>query len=144
MMNFNAPYNRENLVDFLQYQFLPSDYQPNEQDMGYAGGKSAKILSITELGYCESLNLHVLEVKHNSSNDARVSIAKEIFSFLRDNAWYNCLVAFVPNDNRDVYRLSFIKQTPKLINNKLDWEHSNPKRYSFLLGVGQHVKTQQP
>lgn len=141
MMNFNAPYNRENLVDFLQYQFLPSDYQPNEQDMGYAGGKSAKILSITELGYCESLNLHVLEVKHNSSNDARVSIAKEIFSFLRDNAWYNCLVAFVPNDNRDVYRLSFIKQTPKLINNKLDWEHSNPKRYSFLLGVGQHVKT---
>ena len=143
MMNFNAPYNRENLVDFLQYQFLPSDYQPNEQDMGYAGGKSAKILSITELGYCESLNLHVLEVKHNSSNDARVSIAKEIFSFLRDNAWYNCLVAFVPNDNRDVYRLSFIKQTPKLINNKLDWEHSNPKRYSFLLGVGQHVKTPQ-
>ena len=143
MMNFNAPYNRENLVDFLQYQFLPSDYQPNEQDMGYAGGKSAKILSITELGYCESLNLHVLEVKHNSSNDARVSIAKEIFSFLRDNAWYNCLVAFVPTDNRDVYRLSFIKQTPKLINNKLDWEHSNPKRYSFLLGVGQHVKTPQ-
>lgn len=141
MMNFNAPYNRENLVDFLQYQFLPSDYQPNEQDMGYVGGKSAKILSITELGYCESLNLHVLEVKHNSSNDARVSIAKEIFSFLRDNAWYNCLVAFVPNDNRDVYRLSFIKQTPKLINNKLDWDHSNPKRYSFLLGVGQHIKT---
>ena len=143
MMNFNAPYNRENLLDFLQYQFLPSDYQPNEQDLAYSGGRSSKISSITELGFCESLDLRVLEVKHNSSNDARVTLSKEIFSFLRNNAWENCLVAFVPNDNRDVYRLSFIKHKPKLVNNKLDWEHSNPKRYSFLLGVGQHIKTPQ-
>ncbi len=143
MMNFNAPYNRENFVDFLRFQFLPSDYQPSEQPIAYNVGKTAKILSITELGYSASLNLHVLEITHNSSNDARVTLSKEIFSFLRNNAWYNCLVAFVPNNDRSVYRLSFIKQTPKLIDNKLDWDHSNPKRYSFLLGVGQHVKTPQ-
>lgn len=143
MMDFRAPYNRENFIDFLRFELLPSDYQPVEQETGYSGNKSAKIISITELGYCASLDLHVLEVKHNSSNDARVSIAKEIFSFLRDNAWYNCLVAFVPNNDRNVYRLSFIKQTPKLVNNKIDWDHSNPKRYSFLLGVDQHVKTPQ-
>ena len=53
------------------------------------------------------------------------------------------MVAFVPNNDRNVYRLSFIKQTPKLVNNKIDWDHSNPKRYSFLLGVDQHVKTPQ-
>ena len=143
MMDFRAPYNRENFIDFLRFELLPSDYQPVEQETGYSGNKSAKIMSIIELGYCSSLDLHVLEVKHNSSNDARVSIAKEIFSFLRDNAWYNCLVAFVPNNDRNVYRLSFIKQTPKLVNNKIDWDHSNPKRYSFLLGVDQHVKTPQ-
>ena len=113
----------------------------DESSVCFVQNGASKIQTIHKIGENSDLNLQLLEVVHSSTNDARVSLSKEIFRIMRDNAWQNALIAFVPADNKDVWRLSFVKMSYKLDDNKINVEHSNPRRYSFLLGIGQHTKT---
>lgn len=141
MIHLDSAYNRQDLLDFLENKFLPNDYEPSE----YVDplGSHNSITKITNLGGVRSLdNLQVLEVFHSSKSDARITLSREIFRYMKNNQITYALVAFVPNDDNSVWRLSFIKMSPK-INSKgvLEWENTSPKRYSFLLGVGQHIKT---
>lgn len=142
MIHLDSAYNRQDLVDFLENKFLPYDYEPSECVDPLGAHNS--ITQITNLGkVSRSLDgLQVLEVLHSSRSDARVTLSREIFRYMQNNQITYALVAFVPNDDSSVWRLSFIKMSPK-INSKgaLEWENTSPKRYSFLLGVGQHVKT---
>ena len=140
MIDFKAPYNRENFSSFLD-DFLPYSTVFNEHDVVFARNTASKITNITSVGTCSELGLQLLEVKHSSTNDARVGISKEFFKIMRDNSWQNALVAFVPNDSSNIWRLSFVKMSYKLKDGKLDYETSNPRRYSFLLGLNQHTKT---
>ncbi len=140
MTDFKAPYNRESFSNFLD-GFLPYSTELDEQSIAFATSPSSKITSITSLGNCSELGLQLLEVKHSSTNDARVSLSKEFFKIMRDNSWQNALVAFVPDDDSNVWRLSFVKMSYKIKDGKLDYETSNPRRYSFLLGQNQHTKT---
>ena len=64
-----------------------------------------------KLGSSDTLDLVVYEVKHNSKNDARISLSKEAFRMLADEMEDRALVIFVPEDNNDNYRFSLIEIT---------------------------------
>ena len=139
-MELTQSYNRKEFLNFIEKQLLPDDFCELCDDMYYCHNN---IKSIVTLGKCEeSLNeLTLLEVKHTSNNDARVSLSREIFRYMKNNFIEYALVVFIPENNPDIYRLSFVKMSPKDNNGKLDFENSSPKRYSFLLGKNQLVRT---
>lgn len=140
-MNFKSAYIRESFTEFLD-TFLPDSTELSVDSIAFVRNQTSKITRITKLGECADLNLNLLEVLHNSNSDARVTLSREIFKVMRDNGWQNALVAFVPNDNPSVWRLSLVRMSYKLTDNgDLDFENSNPRRYSFLLGENQHTKT---
>jgi hypothetical protein len=62
-----------------------------------------------KLGTSETLDLVVYEIKHTSQHDARVALSKEAFRMLADEMEDRALVVFVPKDNCDNYRFSFIE-----------------------------------
>lgn len=133
-MEFNKAYNRQDFVKFLQKDFLPEDYVLMEEsvdvDMTYSK-------QVVKLGYSKSLELVVYEIQHNSKNDARVSLSKEAFRILANEAEYRALVIFVPQDNNDNYRLSLIEITleAKDDSSRITYCYSNPRRYSYLMGT---------
>ncbi len=134
-MEFDKPYNRKKFVDFLQNSFLPEDFVPAEDNIDLS--KNMKYsTSAKKLGTSESLDLVVYEVKHNSKNDARVSLSKEAFRMLADENQGKALVIFVPEDNNDNYRFSLIEISIDLDSSRIVRSYSNPRRYSYLLGKG--------
>lgn len=136
-MEFNKAYNRQEFVKFLQKDFLPEDYVLMEEsvDVGISYTYSKQVV---KLGYSKSLELVVYEIQHNSKNDARVSLSKEAFRILANEAEYRALVIFVPQDNNDNYRFSLIEITleAKDDSSKISHNYSNPRRYSYFLGEG--------
>jgi hypothetical protein len=135
--DFNAPYSRDSFLEFLA-NFLPDDFEKQNMDMEHNRGKITKI---TQLGECPSLkDLRVFEVEHDSK-DARVTLSREIFKFMRSSSIEYSLVAFVPKDKSGIYRFSFIKNKARYENDKMNFDRSNPKRFSYPLGAGQHVRT---
>lgn len=136
-MEFNKAYNRQDFVKFLQNSFLPNDYIPSEEEVLFRTQMKYSTEAV-KLGTCESLDLVVYEVKHSSKNDARVSLSKEAFRMLADEAKDRALVVFVPEDCNSNYRFSFIEITldVKEDSSKVSYNYSNPRRYSYFLGEG--------
>lgn len=91
-----------------------------------------------KLGSSDTLDLVVYEVKHNSKNDARISLSKEAFRMLADEMEDRALVIFVPEDNNDNYRFSLIEITLEVKDDsaRITRNYSNPRRYSYFLGKG--------
>lgn len=139
-MELARAYDRNEFLNSLENNLLPDDFCEVLDNMQYSHNI---VKSIIMLGKCEnSLNeLSVLEVKHSSRSDARVSLSREIFRYMKNNCIEYALVVFVAENNPDIYRLSFVKMSPKDVNGKLDFDNSNPRRYSFLLGKNQLVRT---
>lgn len=136
-MEFNKAYNRQEFVNFLQNSFLPDDFIPGETPVEFRT-KMNYTLQAVKLGSSESLDLVVYEVRHNSKNDARVSLSKEAFRLLADEMEDRALVIFVPQDNSDNYRFSLIEITldAKNDSSRVARNYSNPRRYSYYLGEG--------
>ena len=129
-MEFNRTYNRQEFVNFLQHSFLPEDFISATTPVEFRT-KMKYTTQAVKLGSSASLDLVVYEVKHNSKNDARVSLSKEAFRLL-------ALVVFVPEDNSDNYRFSLIEITleAKEDSARITRNYSNPRRYSYFLGKG--------
>ena len=140
-MNLAQPYNREDFVKFIT-DFLPDDFEEEIKTINYTHGLFQKVI---RLGHCaETLNkIQCFEIIHTSASDARISLSREMFRYMKQNAIEYALVALVPADNPSVYRFSFISMSYKSGNGKIEVENSNPKRYSFLLGKDQHIRTPQ-
>ena len=136
-MEFNKAYNRQEFVNFLQNSFLPDDFIPGETPVEFRT-KMNYTRQAVKLGSSESLDLVVYEVRHNSKNDARVSLSKEAFRLLADEMEDRALVIFVPQDNSDNYRFSLIEITidAKDDSSRVARNYSNPRRYSYFLGEG--------
>ena len=135
-MLFNEKYDRKTFVQFLKNSFLPEDFISEEsfiqpmQSMVYSS-------AINKLGICESLDLVVYEIRHNSKNDARVGLSKEAFRFLANEWQDKALVVFVPEDSNDNYRFSLITiEKDESDSGRMIKHYSNPKRYSYFLGKG--------
>lgn len=135
-MEFNKRYNRTEFVDFLQHKFLPEDFVVETTSIDIER-QTKYIRAITKLGSSEMLDLVVYEVRHHSTQDARVGLSKEAFRFLADEWESRALVLFVPENNDANYRFSLItidlNETEK---GRLQRIYSNPRRYSYYLGEG--------
>lgn len=136
-MEFNKAYNRQEFVSFLQNSFLPDDFIPGETSVEFRT-KMNYTRQAVKLGSSDTLDLVVYEVRHNSKNDARVSLSKEAFRLLAEEMEDRALVIFVPQDNSDNYRFSLIEITldAKNDSSRVTRNYSNPRRYSYFLGEG--------
>lgn len=136
-MEFNKAYNRQEFVSFLQNSFLPEDFIPVISPVTIRT-QLCYTTQVVKLGSSASLDLVVYEVRHNSKNDARVSLSKEAFRLLADEMEDRALVIFVPEDNSDNYRFSLIEITLEARDDssRITRNYSNPRRYSYYLGEG--------
>lgn len=136
-MEFNKAYNRQEFVSFLQNSFLPDDFIPGETSVEFRT-KMNYTRQAVKLGSSDTLDLVVYEVRHNSKNDARVSLSKEAFRLLAEEMEDRALVIFVPEDNSNNYRFSLIEITleAKDDSSRVTRNYSNPRRYSYFLGEG--------
>ena len=136
-MEFNKAYSRQEFVRFLQNSFLPEDFVPSEEEVWF-NTKMTYSTEAVKLGTCQSLELVVYEVKHQSKHDARVSLSKEAFRMLADETQDRALVIFVPEDSNENYRFSLIEITLDAADDsaRVTKRYSNPRRYSYFLGEG--------
>ena len=95
-----------------------------------------------QLGAVNSLNgLKVIQIERIKAEKSRVSITKELFKFLNTHGYSKVLViTFSKKESH--YRFSLIIADLNWISEaKVEKKFSNPKRLSFLLGVGSKVHT---
>lgn len=136
-MEFNKAYNRKEFINFLQNSFLPDDFIPTEEHVVFSTQTKYSTEAV-KLGSSPTLDLVVYEIKHTSRHDARVALSKEAFRMLADEMEDRALVVFVPEDNHDNYRFSFIEISIDIAegSSRVTRNYSNPRRYSYLLGKG--------
>lgn len=136
-MEFNKAYNRKEFINFLQNSFLPDDFIPTEEHVVFSTQTKYSTEAV-KLGSSPTLDLVVYEIKHTSRHDARVALSKEAFRMLADEMEDRALVVFVPEDNHDNYRFSFIEISLDITegSSRVTRNYSNPRRYSYLLGKG--------
>lgn len=116
--------------------FLPEDFTEKIEEVHFEH-KATYIRQVTRLGRCQSLDLLVYEMRHNSVNDARVGLSKEAFRFLANEWEGRALVLFVPENNDANYRFSLITIDLDMTEEgKTLKRYSNPRRYSYYLGEG--------
>lgn len=134
-MNFDKRYDRHEFLRFLE-SFLPEDFTEKIEEV-HIDHKTTYIRQVTRLGRCQSLDLLVYEMRHNSVNDARVGLSKEAFRFLANEWEGRALVLFVPENNDANYRFSLITIDLDMTEEgKTLKRYSNPRRYSYYLGEG--------
>lgn len=134
-MNFDKRYDRSEFLRFLE-SFLSEDFTEKIEEV-HIDHKTTYIRQVTRLGRCQSLDLLVYEMRHNSVNDARVGLSKEAFRFLANEWEGRALVLFVPENNDANYRFSLITIDLDMTEEgKTLKRYSNPRRYSYYLGEG--------
>ena len=139
-MDFNAKYNRKAYLEFLSSDLLPEDFHRTDEHIEPVF-TTDRLKTITQIGRCDSLELAVYEIQHESENDPRVTLSRETFKLLAELGNPRALVLFI-SQNSDNYRLS-------LVTVDLEWDkgsrvkkvYSNPRRYSFFLGPEAKVNT---
>jgi adenine-specific DNA-methyltransferase len=139
-MKLNEKYQTEPFINFIQ-DFLPEDLTLREEDIVINKDRYKEIKKAKILGFCDSLELHVLEMEHSRDKDPRVAIATDAFKILADHWIHRALVVFKNNDTEN-YRLSYLTISLDLNEkNKVVKTYSNARRYSFYLGTQAKVKT---
>lgn len=139
-MKLNEKYNPNSFIDFID-TFLPEDFNLKEEDIVINKDRYKEITKAKILGFCESLDLHVLEMDHTHDKDPRVAIATDAFKILADHWIHRALVIFKNNDSGN-YRFSYLTISLDLNDkNKVTKKYSNARRYSFYLGTNAKVKT---
>jgi len=142
-MNFNNLYNRTDFLEFLEDQFLPDDFIINEEKYENFNFTTRYTVDATKLGTCPSMNLDIYEVTHTSTHDARVGIAQDAFRLMLHKSYNNRALVIFKQENSSQYRFSLLQIEAEQADNssRITRSFSNPRRYSFLLGEGAHVKT---
>ena len=138
-MNFREQYSRKYFVDFFKDSLLPEDFTPGAEKVRLHF-ESDILKEATLLGQCDSLELKVYEVKHDSENDPRVTLSRETFRMMRHYNVKRALVLFTSDKSKN-YRLSLATIDFKLDGSKVSKEYSNPRRYSFFLGPDSKIHT---
>ena len=135
-MILNEPYSKDLLGSFLK-DFLP-DYQKDERHVR-TPDKSI-LTEVTQLGMSRDVNVTVLEAEcEETDTNKRIAITQAAFKVLRDHSIRNAIIAF--HDGADQWRLSLLTSTLDLKDGKVIKKDSNPRRYSYLLGIGAKTRT---
>ncbi|GMO21153.1 MAG: hypothetical protein Ta2A_27410 [Treponemataceae bacterium] len=142
MIDFTQKYDRGAWLSFLEDSFLPDDFSSDAREVPFSE-KLEYTQAVAKLGESAELGLTVFEIKHKSTNDARVGLSKEAFRLVCNYTLHSrALVLFVPQNADDVYRFSLVEFTPIVRDDgKVKRDYSNPRRYSFILGRDAKVKT---
>jgi len=139
MINFSDKYDDKKFKLFLK-QFLPEDLLEKnevlEVDEGNEYFKKAILLSsVKSLG-----GLVVIEIERKRSEKSRITITKELFKFLNIHGYSKALVVTF-SEKESHYRFSLITSDLNWVGTRVNKEFSNPKRLSFLLGLGSKTHT---
>lgn len=135
-MILNEPFNKELLNNFLK-DFLP-DYQLDERSVR-TPDKSI-LTEVTQLGVSHKAEVTVLEAEcEETDTNRRIAITQAAFKVLRNHSIRNAIIAF--HDGADQWRLSLLTSTLEIKDGKVIKKDSNPRRYSYLLGVGAKTVT---
>lgn len=135
-MILERPYNKEAFEQFLK-DFLP-DYEKDEHAVR-TPDKSI-LTEVVQLGASKATNVAVLDAEcEETDSGKRIAITQAAFKVLREHGWRNALIAF--HDGADQWRLSLLTSTLELKDGKVVKKDSNPRRYSYLLGIGAKTRT---
>lgn len=138
-MNFQNPYSRSDYQNFFQNQFLTDDFKITEEKLSFEFTPQYSKEALL-IGEDKSLELKVIEVLHESENDPRVGLSRDIFRLMRSYGYRRALVLLHSSKSQN-YRLSLATIEFSLEGSKVKKEYSNPRRYSFFLGPNAKVKT---
>ena len=138
-MNFQNPYNRDDYKDFFRNQFLTDSFKINEEELqlNYSPKYIKQVLLI---GEDDSLELKVIEALHDSENNPRVGLSRDIFRLMSSYGYKRALVLLHSTNSKN-YRLSLVTIELSIEDTKIKREYSNPRRYSFFLGPEAKVRT---
>lgn len=139
-MIFDRHYERADFIKILQTKILPGFVVDTRH---IAVSRKTKFVEegVMQLGmmkFSDGGEVPVRELEQQSSNDPRISVTKDAFKLLHDHQKDNALIVFW-NKGSNSWRISLLTST-------YEWwskTNSNPKRYSFLLWVGEKTKTPQ-
>ena len=139
MINFSDSYNREKFQ--ILKDFLPNDYIQKTEEIEI-DEKNNYFQKINLLGFVKSLNdLVIIEAQRKKPEKSRIVVAKELFKFLDENGYSNALV-ITYSDRESHYRFSLITSNLSWVSDtKVKKQFSNPKRLSFLMGLGSKIHT---
>jgi hypothetical protein len=144
-MNFNNPYNRTDFLNFLEQKFLTDDFETDntKYETSNLGFTPRYMTDATKLGTCQSMQLDVFEIIHTSTHDARVGVAQDAFRLMLHKSYNNRALIIFKQENSSQYRFSLLQIEAEQADNssRITRSFSNPRRYSFLLGEGAHIKT---
>ena len=102
-------------------------------------GKNSKITDAIQLGrfYLDGKEISVWEMTHSSADDARVTLTKETLKIMNRASYNYALVSYVSNNSDGKWRFSLITRWYN------EWKEkvSSPRRYSFLLGEWEKIRT---
>ncbi|MEA3295779.1 MAG: restriction endonuclease subunit M, partial [Patescibacteria group bacterium] len=133
IINFNNKYNRNDWIKFLEQNFLPEDYNKENEEIEIDFQSNQIDKNVAYLGNSKLLNLKVYEMHHESENDPRIGLSRDAFKFIDHQKVKNALVLFI-SKNSDNYRFSLITREIKLDGKKVTTEYTNPKRFSYFVG----------
>jgi hypothetical protein len=143
MMNnlLNSAYKREEWIEFLQSRFLPNDFKLRRQAINIDFKSKYIKPQAYWIGDCNSLDdLAVIEISHASEHDPRIGVSRDAFRLMAELNLSKALFFFV-SDNSQNYRFSLITLELKLEGMDVQYNFSNPKRFSFYLGENAKTKT---
>jgi len=130
-------YALDNYLSILSDVLLP-DFSIEKHEVLFS---SNLFSSIEQLGYSNQCEITVFEVKLiEGSENKRIAITQEAFRLLKSLRINNALISFVDTDEQH-YRISLLSSRFALIDGKIEKIYSNPRRYSYSLGVGTKTKT---
>ena len=135
-MILDQPYKKDSFEEFLKV-FIP-DFVKDDRPV--RTNENSILTEVTQLGTSKEANITVLEaVCEETDSKKRIAITQTAFQVLRNHGIRNALVAF--HDGADQWRLSLLTSTLELKDGKVIKKDSNPRRYSYLLGVGAKTRT---
>ena len=110
-------------------------------DFHFTQTESSIFSKVEMIGESKKCELVVFEVElKDGFQNRRVAITQEMFKLLRALRVNNALVSFV-NTNQMNYRISLLTSRYEYKEGKIVRILSNPRRYSYSLGVGTKTKS---
>ena len=130
--------SRRDFLHYLRIRFvdaLKEDIRPLDISRKTNFFDENHCFSLWEVQFTD-WKIALLEIRQRSKNDPRITLTRDAFKVMEDLGVHNALIVFYSQDSSS-WRFS-------LLTLKKSWwekEFSDPKRYSFLLGVGEKIKT---
>ena len=130
-------YHIDNFTYLIKELLLP-DFVGDKHDVSVS---SEIFTSVKQLGDSAACNLSVFEVVlQDGAQNRRVAITQEMFKILRGLRINNAVVAFANADKHN-FRISLLTSKYEYDGEKIVKVLSNPRRYSYSLGIGTKTKT---